>query len=439
MQFFPDTSLPDLKNKIFIYSDTFAVSKHATQLAQIMAGGSGLGQNKSAMDIAPKAQIHAHDIIDYRSQVRTAAFAGMNISLHAYDQDYGWSRSNYPFWGGLEAIDSLEDFHWGRYNAESAWWDSLTYAYPQLLVVKSAGNSNGNYFSGQHYLYEAYGNASGKILYRLIPSKKERAVDGGLASFDCLAPMAVAKNILTVGAVELLNGQYQLVANSSVGPTDDGRVKPDVVAYGEQTSQSAAAVAGGAALLRQNFKMNFNQEPPAHLLKNFIISGAQDLDTVLGPNYRSGWGLVNLKASLALTAAKYWRVINLARLDTFKGEILITDDTCKITIVWQDAAAVPSPFSLNSTMLNNRQPALVNQVDLAVQALTQPKEVYRPFCLSSRHPAKAAYTGLNQIDNVEQVLILNGETEIMEVVIKAGELKAERVPVSIVLKGGVLL
>ncbi|MBP8261034.1 MAG: S8 family serine peptidase, partial [Verrucomicrobia bacterium] len=69
-------------------------------------------------------------------------------------------------------------------------------------------------------------------------SNVTRTVDGDAEGFDTISPQASAKNILTVGAVFPISGGYTGVSQvvlapfSSCGPTDDGRINPDVVADG---------------------------------------------------------------------------------------------------------------------------------------------------------------------------------------------------------------
>ncbi len=431
MRFFPDTSLPALKGTLFIYSDTFAVSHHATRLAQLMVGQELAHQPAG---IAPKARLHVHDIIDYKTQVQVYAEHGMQISLHAYNQNLGWSRETLPFWGGLEAIDSTEDFHWGRYTQDSRWWDSLAHRYPELLVVRSAGNSLGEYFEGEHLLYAPFQKLNGKQDYRLKRSKKVRDSDGGFPAFDCLTPDAVTKNGLTVGAVwPSPEGDLQLVANSSVGPTDDGRVKPDVVAVGEQTSESAAAVAAGLALLTEYYQLNYTHKPPAHLLKNFLISGAEDLDGMPGPDYKSGWGAVNLERSVDLINPRSFQLLKIAPKDTLVLLLSPFNENIRATLVWTDLPGEPVPFSLAPSILNNRKNLLRLDLDMWLVVKTQPQKVHLPFVLDPIHPARPAQKGKNKIDNVEQVALSSSTKEGVRVFIVNNASVA--VSASLVLKG----
>jgi subtilisin family serine protease len=93
-------------------------------------------------------------------------------------------------------------------------------------------------------------------------------------------PGATAKNTLVVGAK--MSGQADLALFSSWGPTDDGRLKPEIVATGAEsggdggvtaplsggtygvlsgTSMAAPAAAGSAALFVQDFRSLAGSDP----------------------------------------------------------------------------------------------------------------------------------------------------------------------------------
>jgi hypothetical protein len=128
-------------------------------------------------------------------------------------------------------------------------------------------------------------------------------------------PGGTAKNTIVVGATYSdTNGH---TCFSSRGPTDDGRIKPDVSApgdengcvmlpainstlpgqaYGEMagTSMSAPAVAGSAAMLYQDYRNTHGAaDPTPATVKALLIHTAQDLGNV-GPDYTYGWGLINV-------------------------------------------------------------------------------------------------------------------------------------------------
>ena len=74
-----------------------------------------------------------------------------------------------------------------------------------------------------------------------VSSTAYREPDGGTDGYDCIGNRGVAKNILTVGAVKDIPAGYSTPADviiedySGWGPTDDGRIKPDIVANGRRS------------------------------------------------------------------------------------------------------------------------------------------------------------------------------------------------------------
>ena len=150
-------------------------------------------------------------------------------------------------------------------------------------------------------------------------------------------PGGTAKNTIVVGATYSdTNGH---TCFSSRGPTDDGRIKPDVCApgdekcclyipaikstlpgntYGEMagTSMSAPAVAGCAALLYQDYRNTHGgADPMPATVKALLIHTAEDLGNV-GPDYTYGWGLINVTA-----AADVIRADNNPNMTIFQNEV----------------------------------------------------------------------------------------------------------------------
>jgi subtilisin family serine protease len=145
---------------------------------------------------------------------------------------------------------------------------------------------------------------------------------------------ATAKNVLTVGASEnyrpdfggLSDNPDSLAQFSSRGPTEDGRVKPDLVAPGTfilstraeyasdhsfwesfnayyaymgGTSMATPLTAGSAALVREWLTaLRGISEPSAALMKALLINGTVPLTNAATPNMESGWGRVDLKNTL---------------------------------------------------------------------------------------------------------------------------------------------
>jgi hypothetical protein len=138
---------------------------------------------------------------------------------------------------------------------------------------------------------------------------------------------AASKNCVAVGSlVDGSMGSNMVSDFSSRGPTQDGRIKPDIMAPGENivsasgtssssdnncgfktmsgTSMATPTAAGGALLLRNYFTKGFypggeaNAEdafsPSATLLKAALIAGAMDVGSADIPNVFEGWGRINL-------------------------------------------------------------------------------------------------------------------------------------------------
>lgn len=156
---------------------------------------------------------------------------------------------------------------------------------------------------------------------------------------QALTQEGTAKNIITIGATENLNGgvpsasQNNLWPSSSRGPTMDGRLKPDLLApgapivaadpptsdgylAGSGTSQATALASGAAALVRQYFiegrypsgiPSSSAIAPSSALVRAVLLAGAvpltgaESMVGVLGwPNGNQGWGRIQLDSALAL-------------------------------------------------------------------------------------------------------------------------------------------
>ena len=117
-----------------------------------------------------------------------------------------------------------------------------------------------------------------------------------------------------------------MATSSARGPTDDGRLKPDVSAPGSWvrscrsqdasdiststwssqwymeysgTSMAAPNAAGASALIREYLtEVAQRPEPQGALVKSLLILGAEDMDSRDIPNNDEGWGRVNLARSL---------------------------------------------------------------------------------------------------------------------------------------------
>jgi len=114
-----------------------------------------------------------------------------------------------------------------------------------------------------------------------------------------------------------------VVANSfsSWGPTDDGRIKPDIVADGVSvystlatndssygylngTSMAAPGASGSLLLLQELSYKLINKPIRAATVKALAIHTANEAGLNPGPDYKFGWGLLNTsEAAITLNNA----------------------------------------------------------------------------------------------------------------------------------------
>jgi hypothetical protein len=218
-----------------------------------------------------------------------------------------------------------------------------------------------------------------------------------------------------------------MVSYSGWGPTDDGRVKPDIVAngftlrsttlsntygYKSGTSMATPNASGSAVLLMEHYQGLFGsgEYMRASTLKGLIIHTADDLGRA-GPDYEFGWGLMNVKAGVHMLDRHYhaWPCTRIVegffdKNDGTDSWDIIIDDTSeavKFTICWTDKKGTAK------SSLDDRTSVLVNDLDLRVTGPTG--TVYFPFSLDVLNPsAVATATSGNDIDNVEQVVVPAG-------------------------------
>ncbi len=223
----------------------------------------------------------------------------------------------------------------------------------------------------------------------------------------------MAKNIITVGATD----SFGIVPGiSSKGPAHDGRIKPELVAYGEDGSSGAAALVSGTSAVLQHQYRQLNGVLPANaLIKAVLLNSADDAGTA-GPDYTSGFGNLNaLNATKTITAYRYNNgSVNNGTEQRFALAIPPGIGKVKVTLVWNDPAALP-----------NAQKALINDLDLEL-VNTVTNEAWKPWVLNDfphlDSLRKAATRSRDTLNNVEQVTLDNPAPGTYNMVVKGSRL-----------------
>jgi subtilisin-like proprotein convertase family protein len=368
-------------------SDNRDCTGHGTNVASIAAGynssagasfedGSGF---QYGLGVAPLAEIGASKIFDCTGTA-APSWSPATLTSNAYANDARISNNSWGTGTGLG---------WGSYTARSRAYDQLvrdaqsgTAGNQEMVEVFAAGN-DGDGIGGDSN--EGYGSIHAE---------------------------GSAKNVITVGASEGVRAtgtdgcatpdtsadSARDIANfSSRGPTDDGRLKPDLVAPGTHvtgarpqhgsysgigtcnpffvgtyslvsgTSQAAPQVAGAAALVRDWYARTHGSAPSPALTKALLINTADDLaggsngkgDAIAaGPNADQGWGRVDVGAAIDSTPRRFYDQTDLlASSGASSVRAFTVQDTSKpvkVTLVWTDA---PGPVGGD---------AFVNNLDLEV-------------------------------------------------------------------------
>ena len=394
----------ELTGRIHQIDSPSSTSDHSTHVAGTILAS---GVDAAAHGMATAAEINAYDYNDDNAEMSAAA-ADLRLSNHSYGILCGWDSFGLS-WYGDPNISNDEDYKFGFYTEnESKAWDQIAYNAPYYLIVKSAGNDRGH----------------GPLLGSSHPADAEP--DSG---YDTIGPQGVAKDILTVGAVnDIPNGYSQpsdvvMSSFSSWGPTDDGRIKPDIVANGvglysstagsdneystyDGTSMSAPNATGSLTLLQEHYANLHNGDwMLASTLKALVIHTADEAGDADGPDFRFGWGLLNTeKAANLITDANNSALTSTIRVDTLQENQTIsyqihTDGTSplKITICWTDAPGKPVEPQLDPPDL-----MLINDLDMR---LVGADSTYMPWVLDPINRTVPATTGDNFRDNVEQIYV----------------------------------
>ena len=230
--------------------------------------------------------------------------------------------------------------------------------------------------------------------------------DRGTFGASQVSSPATAKNVLAIGAStteDTGTPPIRSVVNfSSLGPSSDGRIKPDLVAPGvgicsglaeearnpagpscltgthadgnsyymtlSGTSQATAIASGVAGLTREFIREQAGvSAPSSSLVKAAMINGARDLGTADIPNAAEGWGEVDLERTVLPMDGS-------TALDTFFDDRKVLSPGfgllysfsvdpshgVDITLAWTDEAGSANAAQSQARLVNNLDLVLVD-------------------------------------------------------------------------------
>lgn len=344
------------------------------------------------------------------ANLRGIAFNG-SVDSYNWTNDYaemadeasrGMMVSNHSYWIGQNAR-----WNFGSYDSRARSFDLIAFSAPYYLAVTAAGNDRND------------------VTDPLIgPYLSEKS------GYNLIRGMQNGKNFLTVGAVNQVSsytGPDSVVMSgfSSWGPTDDGRIKPEIVAKGvgvrstldtsdtasgvmNGTSMASPAVAGAALLMQQHYHNVFNNYMKAATLKGLLMHTADEAGFYDGPDYEYGWGLLNAgKAATVITAknvgASIIDELTLANSQTYTKSITVSGtEPLMVSISWTDRAGTASGSS------DDDSPALKIVNDLDVRVVKTDNTTYFPWTLDPANTFNPAdRTKDNFRDNYEKVQVNN--------------------------------
>jgi hypothetical protein len=357
-------------------------SDHSTHVSGTIVAK---GVRAEAKGMAPKATLTSFDWdFDDLEALQEANTNGLLLSNHSY---------------GVPVQTASElNYLMGSYNTEARIWDNVAYNAPYYLQVVSAGNDGTTNYTG-----------------------------GLLSNYDKLVGNKNSKNNLVVGNANnpLINARgsgelitLQINQSSSQGPTDDGRIKPDICADGTQvfspisgtsnsqyasysgTSMAAPNTTGTLLLLQQYYNQLNNQYMKSATLKGLVCHTADDDNSFIGPDPIYGWGLLNAKVAAETIADAQNGTALILEGTLNNGETFTYNFTASseepilATLCWTD---IPGSVT---TVLNNPSPRLINDLDLR---LINSTDTFFPWKLDLANVAAFATTGDNLVDTVERI------------------------------------
>ena len=411
----------EFAGKTITINTTEAILDHSTHVAGTMIAKGVYPPAKGMAFNASTLQSY-----DFDNDISTMSAAAPNllISNHSYGDVAGWDLDDNGNWDWYGLPGDTVDYTFGIYDTRAQSFDQIAYNAPNYLIVESAGNARG--YPGPDIGGTYYGYASRTNPALVLKTRTAASNISSQQGYIGITTTGDAKNVLTVGAVGPLpfgpanSNSVAITYFSSYGPTNDGRIKPDLSGMGlnvlscnvtgpqsylvlSGTSMSSPNISGSLYLLQEYYaKINAGAFMRAATLKGLACATAFDAGNP-GPDYIYGWGLLDMqKAAQAITdngSKSLIKELSLQQGQTQTQTVVASGDgPLMATISWTDPAGAATDYGVGKDTTIK----LVNDLDIRVSDGTK---TYYPWVLNPNNPGAAATTGDNIRDNIEQVYL----------------------------------
>lgn len=324
------------------------INSHATNMATTIGGGENTYY--SSRGVAPAATLFA---TDFTPLLPDPDSFFVNRQIHVQNHSYGVGIENF-------------------YGAEALAFDQQAYTLPTLLHIFSSGNSGtGTSAVGPYASVPGFANLTGTF--------------------------KMAKNLITVGALDSVGA---VAALSSRGPAYDGRVKPELVAWGPLGSSGAAALTSGVAvLLQQAYRDQHAGQMPSSALLRAILFASADPVSASPISFVSGYGALNSYQAITVLEEQQFQEGTLQEdrpYWSFPLEIPANTAQLRLALSWTDP-----PAALQASR------ALVNDLQLEIQDPNG--ETWLPWTLHTfPHPDSLIlppYRGQDSLNNAALITL----------------------------------